>query len=180
MTEEPKFQAPPVPPKAPAFGGSTPGFPAAAPQAESKDEMPTDIPANNFAAALKISPRIFETKFMAAILGGCVFIGVVLGMLFFGGSKAPQQTCPRDVIRGLVRNSEVRENLPRCGVSSPTAPCLVYIVNHSRDDRLAEYFFDQAAQLTGRQSYRIRIDNQYYAKTRIPPGYIAQIKIPRL
>ena len=179
MTDEPKFQAPPVPPKAPAFGGTAPTFSAAAPQ-EPKGETTADIPANNFAAALKISPRIFETKFMAAILGGCVVIGVFLGMMFFGGSKAPQQACPRDTIRGLVRNSEVRENLPRCGTVSPTTPCLVYIVNHSRDDRLAEYFFDQAAQLTGRQPYRVRIDNQYYAKTRIPPGYIAQIKIPRL
>lgn len=178
MTEEPKFQVPPVPPKAPAFGGQTPSFGAASAKAEPVME---DIPQNNFATALKLSPRIFETKIMAAILGGCVVIGVLLGMAFFGGSgKAPKTVMPKDAIRGVVGNPDIRENLRRCGLVSPTAPCLVYIVNHSRDDHYAEYFFDDAAKLTGRAPYRIRIENQHYAKSRIPPGYIASIKIPRL
>ena len=178
MTEEPKFQAPPMPPKAPAFGGPAPSF-SAAPKAEAQPAA--EIPANNFAAALKISPRIFETKIMAAILGGCLLVGLLLGMAFFGGSSnAPKTVMPQDAIRGVIANPDVREKLNRCGMVSQTSPCLVYIVNHSRNDRYAEYFFDEAAKLTGRAPYRIRIENQKYAKSRIPPGYIAKIKIPRL
>ena len=178
MTEEPKFQVPPVPPRAPAFGGPAPSFGTTAPKAE---PVSGDIPQNNFAAALKLSPRIFETKIMAAILGGCVVVGVLLGMAFFGGSNnAPKTVMPKDAIGGVVMNPDVREKLRRCGMVSPTAPCLVYIVNHSRDDHYAEYFFDDAAKLTGRAPYLIRIENQHYAKSRIPPGYIAKIKIPTL
>ncbi|MBR6411802.1 MAG: hypothetical protein IKS41_01405 [Alphaproteobacteria bacterium] len=177
MTEEPKF-APPMPPKAPAFGGPapTPGLSTEAPKAE---KPATGIPANNFAAALKISPRIFETKIMAAILGGCVFFGMLLGMVFFGGSSAPQQVV-RQGLSGVVPNPDIRTKMARCGMVSNTAPCMVYIMNHERNDRRAEYFFDQAAKLTGRAPYLIRIENQYYATAKISPGQIAKIKIPAL
>ena len=179
MTEEPKFQAPPMPPKAPAFGAPSSSFGAAAPKAE--PAKAGDIPPNNFAAALKLSPRIFETKIMAAILAGCLIVGLLLGMAFSGGgSSAPKTVMPQDAIRGVIGNPDVREKLNRCGMVSATSPCVVYIVNHSRDDHYAEYFFDEAAKLTGRAPYRVRIDNQHYAKSRIPPGYIAKIKIPRL
>ena len=176
MTEEPKFQAPPMPPKAPAFGGPTPAFKPAAAKEEVKAS--SDIPSNNFAAALKLSPRIFETKIMAAILGGCVVVGMVLGMVFFGGGSQKQT-----VIQGLtdiVVNPDIRGRLLRCGRVSVSSPCAVFIMNHSRDDRLAEDFFKDAAKLTGRSDYMIRIENQKYAKARIPPGWMACIKIPPL
>jgi len=179
MTEEPKFQVPPPPPKAPAFGGPAPVPGLATTKAESKAS--SDIPANNFAATLKLSPRIFETKIMAAILGGCIVVGMLLGMIFFGGSSAaPQQAAPQDCLIGVVPNLDVRERLKRCGVVPNTSPCWFYAVNHSRNDKYAESFFEEAAKLTGRAPYRVRIENQGYAKTIIPHGHIAKIKIPAL
>ena len=182
MTEEPKFQAPPMPPKAPAFGGPAPAFTTSAPKVEEKVEQKTEsvtgIPANNFATALKISPRIFETKFMAALLGGCVLVGMLFGMVLFGGSSAPQQKIVKG-LTGVVPNPDIRSNnLRRCGTVAATSPCLVFIMNHERNDKLAEDFFDEAAKLTGRAPYRVRIENQHYATTPITRGQIAVIKIP--
>ena len=100
-------------------------------------------------------------------------------MIFFGGGSSAPQQGPSG-LQGVVRNPDIYENLQRCGIVPQTEPCIVYIVNHSRADRYAEYFFDQAVKLTGRQPYLVSIENPQYAKMRIPPGYIAQIKIPRL
>ncbi|MDY6407718.1 MAG: hypothetical protein SPL08_03330, partial [Pseudomonadota bacterium] len=137
MTEEHQFQAPPAPPKAPSFGGPAPAFPSVSAHADS-----AEVPPNNFAAALKISPRIFETKFMLAIFGVCIFIGLALGALFFGGSSAPVVQMPRDAIRGVIENPDIRQKLTRCGMVPPSSACLVYLVNHTPDDHYAEYFFE--------------------------------------
>ena len=173
MTEQPKFQTPPLPPHAPAFG---------APRPIGEPVMSTtpagDLPADNFAKALKLPVSIFKTKIMAAILGGSVLLGVLLGALFFGGGTPPPS--PQQGLLGIVRNPDMRQDLPRCGTVSEGYPCVVYIVNHSRNDRYAEYFFDEATRLTGRQKYLVTIENQQYAKSRIPPGWIAQVKIPSL
>jgi len=83
-------------------------------------------------------------------------------------------------LMGVVQNPDIRAQLRRCGTVSNSSPCVFYIVNHSRDDHYAEYFFEDVAKLTGRAPYRVRIENQSYAKSRIPPGYIAKVKVPPL
>jgi hypothetical protein len=105
-------------------------------------------------------------------------LGIILGSIIVGGSSpAPTQSAGS---QGIVRNPEIKQNLARCGMADRTAACVLYIVNASRNDRLAEEFFDEAVKLTGRQKYLLTIENSQYAKTRIPPGHFAQIKIPAL
>ena len=176
MTEQ-HFQTPPVPPHAPSFDASKPMTARPDLSGVSHGGV-TDLPPDNFAAALKLSPNIYRTKVMALVLGGTVILGMILGALFFGGSSTSQKQAPQG-LTGVVPNPDWR-GLPRCGMVSETAPCAVYLVNHTRNDHYAEYFFDEAVKLTNRQKYLITIENPHYAKTRIPPGYIAQIRIPAL
>ena len=164
MTEQ-NFQAPPSPPKAPSIEtvrGSS--FPV------------TEIPADNFAAALNLPITVFKTKIMVGILSGAVLFGLLIGMLFGGGSAPVQQMSG---LQGVIMNPDAGQ-LPRCGVVSETAPCAAYFVNHSRNDRLAESFFDTAQLQTGRAKFLISMENAHYAKTRIPPGHIVQIRIPAM
>ena len=115
---------------------------------------------------------------MLSILGGTLFAGLLLGIIFFGGSSAPVQQASG--LQGIIPNPEIRENLYRCGIPPENEPCVLYIVNHTREDRYAEYFFDQAIKMTGRQDHLLKIANRRYATTRIPVGHIAQIQVPRL
>ena len=174
MTEQPRFQAPPVPPKAPAFSPLRAEDKMGAVAAED-DQKKT---LNNLTKGLGLSSEVFKSKGMMIVWGGTLVVGMLLGALIFGGGSSQPP-----VIQGLTRivdNPDIKQNLPRCGTVSESSPCAVYIVNHSRNDRYAEYFFDEATQKTGRQKYLVTIENQHYAKTRIPPGYVTQIKIPPL
>ena len=56
----------------------------------------------------------------------------------------------------------------------------MYVRNTSSKEQIAEDFFDEAAHKSGRVPYIIRIENQKYAKTIIPKGSVAEIKIPPL
>ena len=162
---EQHFQAPPVPPKAPSFGSvvNTP--------------VSGDIlPEKHFAMTLKLPVSIYKTQVMAGILGGVAVVGIILGAVLFGGSSASQR---KPGLEGVIANPDWG-GLRRCGSVSETSPCAVYYVNHSRNDKRAEDFFDTAAEQTGRAKYLINIENPHYAKTRIPPGFIAQIRIPPL
>ena len=181
MSDLPQFNTPPIPPKAPSFG--VPQAPVKKQEEplqaqEQPKKQGVELPSDNFASALKLPTTIFKTKNMASILAGTACIGMLLGALFFGGGSPPPSSSQPQGLQGVVPNPDIRENLFRCGTVMETAPCIVYLVNHTRNDRYAETFFDEAARLTGRSSHRIMIDNQRYAKTRIGPGYITQIKIP--
>ena len=171
MSDSP-FQAPPVPPKAPDFN--------AAPRAVERvgtdpKEGAFTLPADHIAAKLKLSSSIYRTKIATAVMTGVFLAGILFGAIIFGGS-APQQATG---LQGVIQNPDWN-GLPRCGSVSETSPCAVYFMNHSRNDHQAEDFFAEAVRQTGRQEYLIKIENPHYAKTRIPPGYIAQIRIPPL
>ena len=170
MTDFP-FQAPPVPPKAPSFNTA----PHAVERVGGVGETTYTLPADHIAARLKLSAAIYKTKVAAGILAGMLVIGLLFGAVLFGGS-APQQVAG---LKGVIQNPDWN-GLPRCGSVSKTSPCAVYFMNHSQNDRQAEDFFGEAVRQTGRQEYLIKIENPHYAKTRIPPGYIAQIRIPPL
>ena len=188
MTDQ-NFQVPPLPPQAPSF---TPAAefprtePAAAPgvgtsqaAAEPTVQQPatTEIPADNFAASLKLPLSIYKTKTMAAMFLGAITVGLLLGAMMFGGGAVEAPQGPQGLL-GVVRNPDIRENLNRCGMVSESSPCVVYIVNHSRNDKRAGDFFAEAIRLTGRQEYMVQIENKQYVNTLIAPGHIAQIKIP--
>ena len=180
MTDKP-FQTPPLPPQAPNFQAFPKTQPIETPVSfpVEKRNQHDEAVADDFATRFKLSPTIYRTKSMLAILGGTLFAGLLLGIMFFGGGS----TAPASVssgLQGVIQNPEIQQNLARCGTVPETEPCIVYIVNHTRADRYAEYFFDQAVKLTGRQPYLLEIANRQYAKTRIPRGYIAKIQVPRL
>ena len=56
----------------------------------------------------------------------------------------------------------------------------MYISNTSGQDQTAESFFNEVAKKAERVPYTIRIENQFYSKTVIPEGGIAEIMIPPL
>lgn len=194
MTEQ-KFQAPPLP-KAPTpvqpIAGVSPQPATPFPQPAATVELPvsnttTDTPNSSTESTASVTTglitdlnlplQLLQTKVVAGILGGVLLFGIILGAMMFGGSASPAQNSG---LQGIVRNPEIKQNIPRCGMADRTASCILYIVNASRNDRLAEDFFDEAVKLTGRQKYLLTIENSQYAKTRIAPGYFAQIKVPAL
>lgn len=163
-----QFKVPPVPPRAPSFPAQPAGHTTVGANA---------LPADDFATRFKLPTRIYQTKIMAGILGGSAVVGLILGAMLFGGS-APAP-CP-PALAGIVRNPDIRQSLPRCGTVNESDRCAFYIVNHSRNDKLAENFVPEVMKQTGREGYLIQVDNKNYMKTRIPPGYIVQIQVPPL
>ena len=168
---ENQFKAPPVPPKAP-----TPVFmPKEHPQ-----EMPTKgLYDDNFAAELNLPAKLLTTKYMTMILGGTLLVGMIFGTALFGGSDtAPVQTQQPGTVNGVVPNSDITTAMPRCGIAEKGQACLLYIQNNSRYDKTAGDFFDEVVRLMGVSKYSVSMVNTRYAKQRIKPGYIAQIKVP--
>lgn len=181
MTEQ-KFQTPPLPPHAP-------NIPPVRATAEPRPKQTTDTLSSdstrlsvtnkesNFATDLGLPTSILQTKVMSGIFCGILILGMILGSIFFGGSSSPVQNSG---LQGVIKNPDITTRMRRCGMTDNTSACILYIVNHTRYDRLAESFFDEAVKLTGRQKYLVSIENPQYAKTKIPPGYFVEIKIPAL
>lgn len=129
---------------------------------------------NNFAADLGLPPILLTTKIMGAVLVGVCFFGLILGALFFGGSKSVVTTG----LEGVVANPEIPPGRRRCGIAEKTQGCTLYIMNAERRDREARDFYDEASRVTGVPAYTIKFGNVEYATSIIRPGYIAQINIP--
>lgn len=164
--------APPVPPKAP-----TPVFmPKETPQT-STPTMERGAYEDNFAADLGLPPSVLKTKVMGIIMAVVLIVGIVFGTLMFGGSDDQQQQVG---LQGVVQNMDMDRPLPRCGMVDKGQACVLYIMNHTRYDRTAEDFFDEAVRLTEVSRYSISMVNTRYAKQRIGPGRFAQIKIPNV
>ncbi len=145
-------------------------------ETEPAETRPVGLYDDNFAAAFGLPPSLLKPKMMGGIFAGIFLFGMLFGALLFGGSSQPQQTG----LQGVIANPDIKTKLPRCGRTDNSSACVLYIVNHSTNDKRARDFFDSAVKLTGRQRYAIEIDNPAYANTRIPAGYFAQIKIPSL
>ncbi len=180
MTE---FKAPPLP-KAPAFQPTpAPGIqpqPVLQPEQQSTQNtgIPTGLFDDNFAADFNLPPSILKTKPFLVMLGVILVFGMVLGAGLFGSSGTPKQQ--NTGLQGVVVNQDITRKLPRCGLIDRGQACVLYIVNHTRYDKKAREFFDEAVRLTEVQKYSISIANPKYAETRIPPGHFAQIQIPNV
>lgn len=129
----------------------------------------TAIPHNN--PMKNVTPK---TLGIAAVL--LLFIGIILGAMMFSGSSTPQPTG----LQGVVRNTDIRAKLPRCGRTDKGQACILYIMNSTRYDQIAESFFEEALRLTEVPIYSISMANPKYAKRRIPPGHFAEIHIPKV
>lgn len=120
-----------------------------------------------------------ESKRNVIIYLAVFVIGLLLGWLLFGGSCDQPAPTPKG-LSGVITNSDIKpqEKLKRCGLVSPSSPCVLYVMNHFTHEKLAKDFFETAVRLTGRPEYLIKSDNVLYGTMRIPPGYFAEIKIP--
>ena len=129
---------------------------------------------NNFAADFNLPPKVLQTKFIAAIAAGILFIGML-----FGCVMAPSEKVRQVGMDGVVSNPYFQEHpVYRCGMVEADKACVLYIMNAKGYDQLGRDFFVQAANITGVPEYTIRINNVTYAEKLIRPGYIAQIYIP--
>ncbi len=154
--------------------GSQQNAPAAQQSAQSKPKKNPYVP--NFASDFNLSPAVITTKGIFAICLVTLIIGMFLGNIFFGGSSSSNQK-PSGLV-GVVKNPDITTKLPRCGLIDRGRSCILYIMNSTRYDKTAEDFFDEAVKLTEIQKYSIAMVNLKYAKTPIPPGRFAEIKIP--
>lgn len=128
----------------------------------------------------RVSPNLLKPKTVYLILGGILLIGVILGSLFFGGGSSKNTPTNAAAALGVISNPDIKEHLRRCGQVDKGEACILYIMNHSRYDKIAEDFFDEAVKLMEVQRYSVSMVNPKYAKTRIPPGYFVQLKIPNV
>ncbi|MBQ8250654.1 MAG: hypothetical protein IJY92_01925 [Alphaproteobacteria bacterium] len=122
------------------------------------------------------SPQLTNPKTMGILTVGALLFGILLGAMMFSGSSAP---APQG-LQGVVRNDDIRVKLPRCGRIDRGQACILYLMNSTRYDRIAESFFEEALRLTEVPIYSISMANPKYAKRRIPPGAFAEIHIPKV
>lgn len=106
----------------------------------------------------------------------CLFVGIFIGALFFGGHDQVVQ----NGLQGVVINPEVPKGRARCGVSEKMQGCVLYVMNPQRQELNGRDFYDLASQLTGRQRFVIETGNMRYSSVKIKPGAIAQLNIPPL
>ncbi|MBQ6854561.1 MAG: hypothetical protein IJO11_03865 [Alphaproteobacteria bacterium] len=132
----------------------------------------------NFASDFGLPATIITTKGFMLVSLIVLIIGMMFGSLLFGGGSSPQPQ--RQGLQGVVRNQDMTTPLRRCGMIDRGEACVLYIMNSTRYDKVAEDFFDEAVKLTEIQKYSISMVNPKYSKTRIPPGYFAEIKIPKI
>ena len=103
--------------------------------------------------------------------------GILIGAMVFTGSSKPQQQVG---LSGVVKNTDIRSRTPRCGQIDKGQACVLYIMNNTRYDKIAENFFETALRLTEVPLFSISMANPKYAKRRIPPGAFAEILIPKV
>ncbi len=150
-----------------------------APQNAHMPPQPTNnLPKQQPARSQAAPEGMFSTKVMLAVGVIALLLGFLFGSMTGGSNTpAPQQAVG---LRGVVSNKDITSKMPRCGLVEKGQACLLYIMNSTRYDRIAENFFEEAAKLMGVQVYSIGLVNPKYAKELIKPGYIAEIKIPKL
>ena len=117
-----------------------------------------------------------NSRNLAFVLMGTIIFGILLVASMFGGSSEPVKSG----LQNVVRNQDIRQKLPLCGRVVKGQACVLYIMNATRYDQLAENFFSDALKLTEVPEQKIKWANPKYAKHRIPPGAFAEIFIPSL
>ncbi len=175
---QPQTMVPPIQSAQPAPAQEMPQPTSDMVQPSVSEESSAGLYDNNFAADFNLPPSILTTKMFVVIVSVVCVIGMFLGSMLFGSSSAPAQKSSG--LSGVVRNTDITKNLPRCGMTDRGQACILYIVNHTRYDKKAREFFDEAVRLTEVQKYSISIANPKYAEVRIPPGHFVQIQIPNV
>lgn len=115
-------------------------------------------------------------KALGVMVVAALIFGIIIGAMLFSSSSTP---APQGLL-GVVKNDDIRVKLPRCGRIDKGQACILYIMNSTRYDQIAESFFEEALRLTEVPIYSISMANPKYAKRRIPPGHFAEIHIPKV
>lgn len=125
-----------------------------------------------------IEPQMGPSKAAVFFIALCACAtGILLGTVLFAGKQQPATIV--NGLTGVVKNPDLaNQQLRRCGEVDKGRACILYLMNHTRYDRMADTFFDEAVRLTEVAKYSIAMVNPQYAKTLIRPGQIAEIKIP--
>ena len=144
-------------------------------QQNAQDIAPSGVDySNNFAADLKLSPKVLQTKFVGGIAFGLLLFG-----MFLGCAVAPKPQTRQVGLGDVVPNPIFQEkSAPRCGQTDVNKACVLYIMNARPMARTGRDFFEEAANITGVPRYTIQINNASYAEKLLNAGYIAQIYIP--
>ena len=133
---------------------------------------------DNFAERLNLPQKVLSTKFMALLMSGVFFFGLLLGIFMFGGSSGSEPQTTQFTIGYIVTNPEVPAGRPRCGAAEQSQGCVLYIQNNKNREIEAKDFYPLVMQLTGMQRFQIETGNMRYAHKSIKPGWIAQFNIP--
>ena len=133
---------------------------------------------DNFAESLNLPQKVLSTKFMAILMSGVFFLGLLLGIFMFGGSSGSEPQTAQFTIGYIVTNPEVPAGRPRCGAAEQSQGCVLYIQNNKNREIEAKDFYPLVMQLTGMQRFQIETGNMRYAHKSIKPGWIAQFNIP--
>ena len=123
------FKAP-LPPEGTGF--TPPSPPAAEP------EPPQKAPEKLSDIKEKIVPYLWY------VLGGTFFVGLIFGMMMTsGGETAPvTPTCKLQ----RLKNPDIQKNdIPLCGRTVKTEPCILYIMNTTPRDKLVKDSFEDPA-----------------------------------
>lgn len=143
------------------------------PVTQQNQEIPSNIPQGPQLSAMQ--SLLLNPRNLAFLLIGMLIFGILLGAMMFGGSSQPVSKG----LQNVVRNKDIRQQLPLCGRIDKGQPCVLYIMNATRYDQMAENFFNEALKLTEVPLRSISWANPKYAKQRIPPGAFAEIFIPK-
>lgn len=127
----------------------------------------------NMAADFGLPPIFIQTKMLLFLFFFFTVCG--LGTGWFFGQMKPTNT---EQVSGIVQNSEILKGRPRCGVAQKGQGCVLFLLNSTREDHDAKYFFQMASDLMQVPKFQIETSNMKYGNTRIPPGYFALINIP--
>ena len=169
-----------APARPPQLGGATMAPANAAGQTH---ETPAPQPEMNAQRPDFLEPlRLIAQNRQVLISFLVIFVlGLFMGSCLFSAPKKQKVQQAPVGLTGVVPNPEPNvANMKRCGQVERGQPCIIYIVNHSRYEKYAENFFDEASRLTEVSRHSISMDNLQYAKTLIRSGEIAQIKVPSL
>lgn len=146
--------------------------------AESKPLPPQVEKIQNFMAKLDekpLPPILTRTSVFLIVCISILLFGLTFGAIFF--SSKPTPTLFADAVRGVVRNPDIRQAVPRCGTVAKGQACVVYLMNPDSADREAKTFFQLVADMTGIYKYVIETANPNYANTIIRPGHIGAFYI---
>lgn len=154
--------------------------PAAAetPKSERETPVPEDAPPEDTKPETPEAKPSFLQKpaGLAVMAGGALVVGIFLGSSVF----APEPPPPTGIQRIAKNQHAPPGRVALCGAVERTEDCVFYILNSDTREREAGEFYDEVARRLNTQKHLLEGRNLDYDRTRIRPGYMAEIYVPAL